>query len=111
MRIRSIIFGHIRGNAMGRSAKKLKLHLKPLTAKLIPYVDVPKLSFSTLMRIQRLSLGLTDLGRLHRERWLSGISQQEDILNGTKDVSGIGLRWVGYSPVTSLKAQKSLQKL
>ena len=78
--------------------------LKPSMEKYILSEVARRWTFSILLAIQRHSLEATEVEKLHRGRYLWDLLVPDDILHGTRDVSGIGLRWVGYSPKTLVKA-------
>ena len=78
--------------------------LKPLMEKYILSEVARRWTFSILLAIQKRSLEATEVEKLHRGRYLWDLLVPDDTLHGIRDVSGIGLRWVGYSLKTLVRA-------
>ncbi len=87
------------------------LRLKHTMVSVTQSTDAPKSSSSTAKKIQRPFLEATAQERLHRVRYLSHIFVPDDTLNGTRDISGLGILWAVSSPTISLKVLRSLPKL
>lgn len=106
-----LIFGLISVIVMALIVKMLHLVSRPTTVSVILYRAAPKSIFLTVKKTQKPSLVPTVQEKQLQGLYQSHISQQDVILSGTSDISGIGRQWAVSSPTISLKVLRSLPNL